>query len=355
MRARLRFALVASSSLVLSVAAGLTPRVASACSAPCAASRLLPGPQGSLPASAPGIAIFAYGVGSDAELGFELRDAAGALVAGSLRRDADKQRFFAPSKPLAPGPYTARVATACAGAGIADGFLTSPLTVTDAAPLPTSVGSLAVASASREATRADTSSGSCTEPVDAAVVDLSLTTSPELERYRDAVAWETWVDGRFWWRAEGRLSPTEGQAHGVLRVFAACDGMTPRGRHPGLSEGPHDIALRAHLVGYDEPISPATIRVHVSCGMDNGKVLEPLPPLEPTEPATPPPSEPVGVSASDAGDAASTTATAAPEPATGCSLAPRPSRSMGHDAASLGAALVPLALLALRSRRRSAA
>lgn len=348
MRPRLRFALVASSSLALFATASAAPRDASACSAPCAASRILPGPEGTLPSSAPGLAILAYGAGSDTELGFELRDAQGALVAGALRRDSSKQRYFAPTTPLAPGAYRARLASPCSGAGIEDGLLTSSFTVTAAAPLPTSAGSLSVASAGRESTRATTSAGSCTDAVDAAVVDLSLAASPSIDPYGDAISWETWVDGRFWWAATGRLAATEGSAHGVLRLFAACDGMTPRGRHPGLSEGPHDVELRARLTGHEPPIAPATLRVLVSCGMDNGKVLEPVPPLEPTEP-TPPSAPPPSTAPPAATDAGSAPA-ADPEAQPGsCAFAPLATGSHGPLVAST---LLGLALLARSARRR---
>lgn len=201
-----------------------------------------------------------------------LVDGNGAAVAGTFVKDAASGRsYFAPSSALAPGSYAARGLKSCNGAETVD----ATFTVTAAAALPTATGSLAVKKSARETLSAWTSSGSCTEPVDAAYVDLDVNVDPALAPYLSVVTWQTKVDGK-WWSDEDPievLSAPSGNAHSYLRLFTACDGTKPVGRDPGLTDGKHDVEIRAFLPG-GAALTPAKISVNVSCGATNGEVVD---------------------------------------------------------------------------------
>ena len=242
---------------------------AEACSPACDVAKLAPAAGATVPASAPGFLL----VGSTAQSSsVTLVDGNGSAVAGSFQKDAASGRtYFAPTTALAPGSYATRGLKSCSG----DETVDATFTVTAAAALPTSTGSLAVKKSARETLSAWTSSGSCTEPVDAAYVDLEVTADPALVPYLSVVTWQTKVDGK-WWSGKDPidlLGPPSGNAHSYLRLFTACDGTTPVGRDPGLTDGKHDVELRAFLPG-GAALTAAKISVNVSCSSSNGEVVD---------------------------------------------------------------------------------
>ena len=256
-----------SASLAGSIAIvlGLEAR-ADACSPPRHRTTLVaPGTGESLPASAPGILVS----GEDG-VEVQLFDAGGASVAGALKVDGYR-KYFAPSSPLAVGSYTVRYQSYAPDTGPAPSVLENAITVTAAVPLPTRTGTLSVAGTDRATRSVWTSSGSCVEDADVAMVRLALTPDVGLAPYASVVAWETKVDGEYWSQAQGTLPATDG-VRTVLNLFTACDAGGTDGRDNGLASGVHDVQVMPILVGSSATIAPATLRVTVSCDADNGTI-----------------------------------------------------------------------------------
>lgn len=325
------------------------PRLARACSPPRSCDAVLPGDGGSVPASAPGIPLATSQLFSDVaeSPGLELRTTGGSVIAGELANDKGT-RFFRPFAPLAPGAYQMTVQNGCAGAA------GTTFTVMPAQPIPTRVGTLSVARAGRQAGRAVTSSGSCSEDIDAGVVDLAIELDAKTAPYGDVLEWTLNVDGKPFSSKAGKLSTLEATdtwMHGILRVFTACDSGS-RGRSNGLAAGIHDLELKATLVGSTAIVAPATLRVKVTCGSDNGEVLAAVVPPATTAPTDPPavPGTPPPTGGTGTGGVG--TDSKEPSSTSGCSA----SAASSSGSTLLGGTAVTAALLGLlaaRSRRRS--
>ena len=325
------------------------PRIADACSPPAQCEAILPAIGGTMPASAPAIPVVSssnFGATTATPSpGLSLRTADGTLVAGALTKDNAYHRFFLPASPLVPGSYTMTLADGCTGA---DG---TTFTVTPSVALPAQVGQLRVARAARQNGNASTSSGSCSEKIDAGVVDLAIDLDAKTVPYASVLAWAMRVDTHAWYETTGPLSTldaSDGSMHGALRLFTACDVAGRPGRHDGLPPGTHDIELRATLVGSTALIVPAKLRVKVTCGADNGDVLAAAPASTPPAtggtpdggrlPVAPPAttSEPVG----DVGPSNASSGSG------GCSAA---RRSLGSEGAAIAGACLALAIAARRA------
>lgn len=219
---------------------------------------------GSLPASAPGIVL-----SGDGKEFVQLFDAANQPIAGSFKTDR-YFTYFAPSAPLAPGAYTARYQSYESGPSIETAF-----TVTSSVAAPTKTGTLGVASTDRLSASVSTTSGSCTEDADVAIVDLALELDPGFAPYRDVVVWQTKVDGQHWY--EDQRGPETNlntmTYRRSLRLYTACDTDGTSGRDDGVSPGTHDVEIAPMLIGSTAAIAPAKIRVVVTCDSTNGTVM----------------------------------------------------------------------------------
>lgn len=219
----------------------------------------------SLPASAPGIVVR----GEDG-IDVQLFDADGEPVTGALTK-AGYRTYFAPAAPLSVGTYTLRYPSHAPDDASPPSALESVFTVTAARALPTTTGTLTVAATDRATRSVTTSAGSCVEEADVAMVRLALEPDAGLAPYAAVVAWETKVDGHYWYQGLGTLDASEG-ARTVLNLFTACDGGGTQHRDDGLAPGVHDVELTPTVVGSTATIAPAKLRVTVSCGADNGTV-----------------------------------------------------------------------------------
>lgn len=250
---------------VSSVLGVFEEEVAQACSPPFRTpTQIAPKDGESMPASAPGILVR-----GEPDLTLELLDADGGVVPGSLKPGV--HRHFAPDAPLVPGAYTFRYPTWANDGGAVT--VDAKITVTDEAYVPASAGWLEVAEKGFARTSVTTSSGPCTEPIDTAFVRLSLALTPDLAPYANVLAWETTVDGYAWASTEGTLTPSTA-ARSVLNLYTACDDAGTSGRDDGLAPGQHEVSVRPILVGsVGNSIAPATVRVWVTCGPENGSIV----------------------------------------------------------------------------------
>lgn len=280
----------------------------------------------------------------------DLVDGNGAAVPGSLKT-ATNRKFFAPNAPLAVGSYKLRYQSWAPGVGAAPTLEESSFTVTAAVAAPTGTGTLSVAATDRGMRSVITSSGSCTEEADASMVRLALSIDPGLAPYANVVAWETKVDGNYWSGAQGTL-PTSTGVRTALNLFTACDAGGTGGRDNGLKPGIHDVQLTPILVGSVAAITPATIRVTVSCGTDNGTVhasavTDPPKVQPPGDIITPQPNPPGNETPDDDNGTADQA-----HASDGCAAAPGSSTSFGFASIASALGLVAAGIRRRRSPRR---
>lgn len=311
---------------------------ASACSPPSYDPTVVsPKTGGSLPASAPGFVV--TGDGKDT---VQVFDSADHEIAGSLKTDR-YYTYFAPSAALAPGAYKVRYESYESGPTEESAF-----NVTPAVAAPMKTGTLRVDSTDRTTEDVTTSSGSCTEEADLAVVELALDLDPSLVPYQDVIVWQTKVDGNHWYEAQrGPTNDANGWSYRrSLRLYTACDSTGTSGRDDGVSAGTHDVTIVPMLIGSTTTIAPATIRVAVTCDETNGTVtpVADLPPEPPVATADPHESEEsTAGTASETGDPSA----AKPQSTSGCAVS-----SSRTETSSLLVLAVASALVAARRRLR---
>lgn len=245
-----------------------TSEPADACSPACTVPKLAPALGATVPASAPGLLF----MGNAAEeSSAQLVDSNGTAVPGAFLADsASGRKYFAPSNALTPGTYATRSLKSCGSAETVD----ATFTVTASVALPTATGMLFVKEKGRASLTSVTSSGSCTEPVDAGYLDLDVSIDNALAPYLSVVTWQTKVDGN-WWSQHDPIEVSaapRGNARSYLRLFTACDGVKTTGRDNGLALGKHTVEVRAFLPGL-AALSPATLVVDVDCEGDDDAIV----------------------------------------------------------------------------------
>lgn len=149
------------------------------------------------------------------------------------------------------------------------GFPSTPPTRTfqtgSAAPLPTSLGALLHTSI-RGPLDVWTSSGSCTTPVDAAYVAISLSLAPDAMPWRNALHLETLVDGVHWGDALDVLTGTD-PVRLVDTIYRVC-ATTDQGASPGVDGAMHEVVVRATLPGSTLSLTTAPITIQLACESD---------------------------------------------------------------------------------------
>lgn len=266
-----RFAILAAVASVF----GIQMQSAHACSPPqCAAARFA---VRTLPASAPVLPFMLDTTPNDGAQELMITKVGSAMpIAGRLQGTGTDQAFV-PSVPFTPGAYTIRFRSDCMKPEEQRPYyVDSPFDVTAAIALPSVLGSVSVKSAGRDLLQANTSSGSCLEPVDAAHVDFNLALDPGFAPYLDVTAFQTRVDGQHWAdTAPGAQIDAPSGPRAALRLFAACDDRSAHpGRDQGLVEGSHLVEIVAKIAGSAQVIAPTRLQVTVACDDSNGAVQE---------------------------------------------------------------------------------
>lgn len=260
--------------LVAFVIAGalLSTPNAHACSPPaCRASWASPVAGKSVPANAPAV-VFVQGT---AKAGPPIMPGPPSLKNGAgpiaSTRDGD---FLRPAAALPLGDVVLEWDETCnppwADGGIAPTSLT--FTVVAASALPTALGTATLAYA-RGNVDVWTSSGSCTDKLDASQARFSFDLDPALVKFREVARFVTSVDGTKWGSsAWGREGPTatpgvfsgDGGAHRHDLVFAAC-GPSPTGvTDRGVMPGKHTVEIRAEVAGAPA-IPSAKFEINLAC------------------------------------------------------------------------------------------
>jgi hypothetical protein len=143
------------------------------------------------------------------------------------------------------------------------------------APLPSTLGALVTAEDGIGSLTVATSSGSCEAPIDADRVDVAVELSPEAAPWRDALHFETLVDGATW---GFRSSVTQLLAPGSSPVGRGADllfhgcvlGADAAPLEAGLPSGEHTVAMRATLPGADLVLEVGSATIDLDCGGSSG-------------------------------------------------------------------------------------
>jgi hypothetical protein len=182
----------------------------------------------------------------------------------------DGTYHLVPSQPLTPG--TAYVLTDQSTCG--SGTMTGPsvmFQVAAAAPLPTSLGTLAQTSTLVGPLQISTASGSCSSQVEARQIRIELQLASDASPWRDALHFETLVDGQPW-RASESINSTlppgaSWRGRGVDLLYLVCktDDLTIS---KGLAAGAHEVVMRATLPGSGVVVQSSPLSVTLDCASD---------------------------------------------------------------------------------------
>lgn len=175
-----------------------------------------------------------------------------------------------PGAALVPGErYNLEHTSACGP--LADLPALGPFSVTAPAPLPTQLGQLQVTRWARGPLRL-AASARCSREVEVSFVDVELTLAAEAEPWREALVFETWVDGRRWDPRAVALDRlpfgSSWLGRGIDRLYVRCEPDASELYEPGLSAGPHEVELRATLPGTDVVLRTAPIALTLDCAAD---------------------------------------------------------------------------------------
>lgn len=289
--------------VTLAVLAALpTPVSAEVCGPfPCEPAFVAPVAGASIPANVPAFPLIpeaVYGLGADAgfESGpvdamagstptptIELLDPLGqvvpvdivlAVVPGSGTYN------IIPRTTLVPGTYRFRQPITCRGSATSAPVVLptpslddQPFSVTPAAPLPTTVGSVTVSASQMTSYRigAVLPDGGCSKERAAAVATLAFTPSPELAPFLPVARFEVCLDDAWCWFTNWGnidIEPHPASQPFYDKFFTLCP---PEEFGPGLAEGAHTGLFTARLPG-QEPLPAVPFSFTLSCA---NAVVEP--------------------------------------------------------------------------------
>lgn len=265
------FRFVLPSALLVSVSL-YQPAAAHACSGPteCGASFSLPYRGAEVPANLPGIELYLRETAQDVV--YTLRTTGESPVDLRTTKVGELITF----DPLeAAREYQLAASWTCEY--LDDLSLEATFTTTEAAPLPTTLGSLSAGEPTLGDVDLPADDAACALPVAASYVDVEVDLSDEATPWVEALYFETLVDGRVWRPTghifgDGEVPPWESWfGRGRDRVYVQC-GSTPHGAYAesDLAEGEHTIEMRARVAGTDEFLSAGEVTVNLTCGENPG-------------------------------------------------------------------------------------
>jgi uncharacterized protein (TIGR03382 family) len=176
--------------------------------------------------------------------------------------------LLVPDAPLVAGTdYTIVDHTPCGATPDAGPVVT--FHVVAEAPLPTSLGTLAIVEHQEETFSVATASGSCSTEVLGDQARVELTPSDDALAWKDALHYQTLVDGQPWGAAS---SLNQTSAPGSSWVGAAVDRLyhvcstDDDTVGTGLAEGAHQVAMTATLPGSTISLDAAAVALDLACG-----------------------------------------------------------------------------------------
>jgi hypothetical protein len=173
--------------------------------------------------------------------------------------------LLVPDQPLAPGAaYVLAEQSTCAGQPIGPNVT---FQVAGSAPLPTSLGTL-VESENRVGPLTVAAGAPCSAEVEAHQIGIELQLAPEAMAWRDALHFETLVDGKAWRAASAATSSVDPgvswRGRGVDLLYRVCK-TEDADVSEGLAAGPHEVVMRATLPGSGAVVQSSSLTVHIDC------------------------------------------------------------------------------------------
>jgi hypothetical protein len=177
----------------------------------------------------------------------------------------DNSYLIAPRQPLTPGTqYVLTDQYMCGGTnGPSVTFQAAA-----AAPLPTSLGTLAEAMNLTGPIKVPSAGGECTAEVVAQQIGITLQPSAEALPWRDVLRFETYVDGQRWSASSGVVSSelpgSSWRVRGADLLYAVCKSGN---EYPGsgLAVGPHEVVMRATVPGSTTVVESSALTVQLDC------------------------------------------------------------------------------------------
>ena len=316
--------------LVFVLLGGVAPSASEACSTtPCRLGELVPGSGATVPANLAAIEWLGFSGGTAAVSAARVDGDVETPVGATLEGNA----IVLGESLVEGGRYIVRAELDCEVGG--PGRVETEFTVAATAPSISDLGTLTSSAIGVGPVTAITYLGSCSLEVDADRTRVELDHGVSALPWRDALIYETWVDGAYW-RPSGSLGgaigPRSGSwiGRGEDVLYAVCF-ETDLIESEGLPEGEHTVELRARVVGDTTVLATPTATITLDCtsyeAPDGGGVGFGVPDVGP-------------VVTADAGVDASTTS----ESVMGCSA---------RAGAPIGWAAPVLVTLALLTRRRA--
>lgn len=192
--------------------------------------------------------------------------------------------LLVPAAPLPEGNYVLTDRNTCSATGQRGPQVA--FTVGPAAPLPTDLGILIAPDPSVAQLDLQTSTGSCSSRATADQLSFELVPSSSADVWRDALHFETLVDGQPWsYQTALNVAVPPGASptgRGRDRVFSVCasDDKTL----VGLAPGAHVVTMRGTLPGTKDVVTSSPLDVTLRC---EGAPPAPLPPMDPPDDVTP--------------------------------------------------------------------
>lgn len=256
---------------VLLIALAGVPRPASACSPPqCWPGYFTPADGATVPANLPAIYWQPVSTGSAPDPTMVVLTAASdpetpLPFTATVQPNGDY--LIVPDAPLVAGTdYTIVDQTPCATTPNFGPHVTFHAVAE--APLPASLGTLAIVDHQQEMFAVATARGSCTSDVLADQARLELTPSDDALPWKDALHYQTMVDGHPW-GASGSLNasypPGSSWAGvGVDRLYHVCS-TDDDTIGDGLAAGAHQAEMTATLPGSSVTLDAAAVPVDLEC------------------------------------------------------------------------------------------
>ncbi len=264
-------------TLAVAAASTLHVRAAQACSGSCWPAALLPAGGTTLPQNVPGFPFRAarntmFG-NPDTGLGIEsvtLKDADGKTVdtridvvqpAPAMMNQHAFDRLIVPSSPLPPGKYTIEYQEGC----VTGGLSTRAVSLGDAKPFPTELGTLEAVRSTQEKVKVFGSAG-CIDEYAADSVKIILHPTPELAPFEPVTVFDVLVDGNRW---TGPVSSfvAPGWVHTAdpFTVLALCEPYPSIARGQIIGSGKHLVEVRGRIEGAPSELEPVSIEVELDC------------------------------------------------------------------------------------------
>lgn len=270
-----RSPLLLAATLTVGVAVSSATAAAEACTpSPCDGGLFIP-EKGAMPANARGVFWWPSSRSvPQLEKRVSITDAKGHRVPFGIELESPSGRLLVlkPKRRPAPGTTLAIQTDVTCPHGRWWGGTGREATVriTPKRPLPRAGEKLGlrVTASKRGELKVATSSGACSEVVQAAFVDIRATLPAAVKPWADLLLWRTEVDGKPWYASPSlpvAIPPGRSWVgRGKDRVYREC-GVRFGGTYQSLSQGKHTVVMKARVAGTTVELSTTPVTFELSC------------------------------------------------------------------------------------------